>query len=218
MHSDILRAIDISSRLVRHSDFPEQETIFAQNRPGHDEVALLRVVAGHLGYVVAETTVAEILRHIDGTGMLTDEYWADDAATGDPEWYRVSMLGMHVLAMRVGSDPSDQEAMRRLARWIGGEGELVLAFLVDELPTDLRVSHTVFTAPVDETDSAVEALRPLSDAATKGPWKVFHLLPGAFEICTHDDYATGGICQPHSRADADFVVAAANHVRGMLDR
>lgn len=223
MHSDIARTIDISSRLVRHSDFPEQETIVIQVRPGHDELTLLSDVAGHLGYTVAETTPAEILRHIEDTGMLSDQYWADDEATGDADWYRVSMLDKHVLAMKVGSVPCDQEAMRRLARWIGGEGTLVLVFLVDEIPTGPRMWHTAFTASakdsaVREDASATDALRVLSDAATRGPWKVFQLLPGAFEICTHDNYATGGVCQPHSRADADFVVAAVNHVRGVLDR
>jgi hypothetical protein len=218
-----MRAVDISSRLVRHSDFPEQETIVIQIRPGHDDMALLRDVAGHLGYTVAETTAAEITRHIGDTGLLSDQYWADDAATGDPEWYRVSMLDKHVLAMRVGSDPCDQEAMRRLVRWVCGEGSLILVFLVDEIPTGLRMWHTMLTAPaedaaVQEDASTADALRDLSNNATKGPWKVFHLLPGAFEVCKHDDYATGGVCQPHSRVDADFVVAAVNHVRKVLDR
>lgn len=223
MNSDIARAIDMSSRLVLHDRFPEQETILMQIRPGHDDLALLSDVAGHLGYTVAETTSAEILRHIGDTGMLSAQYWADDAATGDPDWYRVSMLDKHVLAMRVGSEPCDQEAMRRLARWVGGEGTLVLVFMVDEIPTDIRMWHTMLTAPaedaaIEEDTYAADALRDLSNNATKGPWEVFHLLPGAFEVCRHDDYATGGVCQPHSRADADFVVAAVNHVRKVLDR
>lgn len=59
----------------------------------------------------------------------------------------------------------------------------------------------------------VEALRSLSDAATAGPWKVFNLLHQAFEVCKADDYARGGVCVPHSRADADFIVAAVNYLR-----
>lgn len=223
MNSDIMRAIDISSRLIPHRSFPEQETIVLQSRAGHDDMALLTGVAGHLGYTTVEVQAGEILHHIDEENRLTDQHW-EEFASGSPEWYRVSMLSKHVLAMKVGSEPSALEAMRRLTRWVGGEGALVLVFLVDEVPTDLAGwYHTVVAAPPEDASNSVEDaeltdLRNLSASATKGPWKVFHLVPGAFKICSHDNYATGGVCQPHSRTDADFVVAAVNHVRRTLDQ
>lgn len=65
------------------------------------------------------------------------------------------------------------------------------------------------TAPNDD-------LRALSDAAKPGPWKVFSLLPGTFEVCKANNYSTGGVCVPHSRADADFIVAAVNFARAAL--
>lgn len=61
-----------------------------------------------------------------------------------------------------------------------------------------------------------EALKAASDKAKPGPWVIYEYIRGAYEICVEGNYASGGICQPHRRGDAEFIVAAVNYVRDIL--
>lgn len=54
-----------------------------------------------------------------------------------------------------------------------------------------------------------------ADKHTAEPWRLFNLLEGAYEVCKADDYATGGVCAPHSRADARRIVACVNALAGV---
>lgn len=64
----------------------------------------------------------------------------------------------------------------------------------------------------------IALLRQLAAKAKPQPWKVFNLLRGAYEICRADDYATGGVCVPHRKDDADYIVVAVNALPALLDR
>ncbi|KKK75198.1 hypothetical protein LCGC14_2876170 [marine sediment metagenome] len=40
--------------------------------------------------------------------------------------------------------------------------------------------------------------------------KVFEYIKGQHEVCFEDDYATGGVCLPHRKQDAERIVACWN--------
>jgi DNA repair ATPase RecN len=67
------------------------------------------------------------------------------------------------------------------------------------------------------TPERIVELRKLCEAATPGPWKVFHLIKGAYEVCRRDDYARGGICVPHRQDNAEFIAAAREALPAALD-
>jgi hypothetical protein len=65
------------------------------------------------------------------------------------------------------------------------------------------------------TDRKAE-IRERDEKATPGPWKLFHFLQGVYEVCKADNYACGGVCVSHIKADADFIAHARSDIPWLL--